>query len=126
MRYIPTLAIMSEGQVIQAGYGLNVPLRVIPVESHRGDLPAAYSFIQVDTDRVIVEAVKKAEDSDDLIVRLYEACGMGARPRLHFNVEIGSASLATLMEQELEPLATTDRSIALGFTPFEIKTVKVG
>jgi alpha-mannosidase len=50
-----------EGRVVQAGYALNVPLRVVPLQPQHGQRPAKASFLQVDSPCVIVEAVKRAE-----------------------------------------------------------------
>ncbi|MFH1742920.1 MAG: glycoside hydrolase family 38 C-terminal domain-containing protein, partial [bacterium] len=63
------------GGVVRAGYELNVPLKSVAVKSSKGALPVENSFIQVDAENIIVEAVKKAEDSNNVILRLYEAHG---------------------------------------------------
>lgn len=39
---------------------------------HRGKLPKEQSFIKVDKKNVMVTALKKAEDTDDTVLRLYE------------------------------------------------------
>ncbi|MBM7551532.1 alpha-mannosidase [Thalassobacillus pellis] len=39
---------------------------------HKGSLPQVNSFASVDQDNVIITAMKKAEDNDDMIVRFYE------------------------------------------------------
>ena len=93
-----------EGGVVRAGYELNVPLRVTPVEGAGGDGPTSASFLEVDAPNVIVEAVKKAEDGDDIIVRLYEAEHKAAHARLRFGFPIRAASEVNLMEEEAKPL----------------------
>src|SRR5436309_5182677 len=72
-----------EAGVIEAAEDLNLPLEVVhsslPVGSSR-------SVIDVDTPQVIVEAIKRAEDSDATIVRLYEA--WGGRCRAHIRTTL--------------------------------------
>ncbi|MGC9468682.1 MAG: alpha-mannosidase, partial [Anaerolineae bacterium] len=63
------------GGVIQEAYALNVPLRVIETDAHTGPAPREHALIEVGSPDIVIEAVKKAEDSDDIILRLYEAAG---------------------------------------------------
>jgi alpha-mannosidase len=114
-----------EGCVAQAGYALNVPLRVVPTQPRSGPAPAKASFLQIDAPNVIVEAVKKAEDGNDVILRLYECEHRGTRTTLRFNFPVASAAEATLMEEPLTPLKIKGGSAALEFRPFEIKTLRV-
>jgi alpha-mannosidase len=114
-----------EGGVIRAGYELNVPLRITAVEGAGGDGPISASFLEVDAPNVIVEAVKKAEDGNDIIVRLYEAEHKAAHARLHFGLRIRAASEVNLMEEEAKPLTIRSDGVTLEFRPFEIKTVRI-
>jgi alpha-mannosidase len=108
------------GRVIQAGYGLNIPIDVIAVTVHAGALPVSWSLIDPGNDQVIVEAVKKAETSDALIIRLYESTGANASSTMTFGLPIGSISQTNLIERNLQPVTQP-----LTFTPFEIRTVQV-
>ncbi len=67
--------------------------------------PGSASFLSVDAPNVVVSAVKKAEDGDDLIVRCYET--------------EGRATKATL------DLGLVNRSWTGTFRPLEIKTLRV-
>ncbi|RRJ61958.1 alpha-mannosidase [Paenibacillus oralis] len=90
-----------------------------------GDLARLRQFVEVDHPNVMVEAVKKAEDSGHLIVRLYETAGAGARAGLAFGFECSVIEEADLLENPLRLLAEGQRSVNLQFTPFEIKTIRV-
>jgi len=114
-----------DGGVIRAGYELNVPLRITPVEGAGGDGPTSASYLEVDAPNVIVEAVKKAEDGNDIIVRLYEAEHKAAHARLRFDFPIRAASEVNLMEEEPVSLSVRQNGVTLDFRPFEIKTVRV-
>jgi len=48
---------------------------------------------------VVVEAVKRAEDSDDLIIRLYECEHRDTRATLRFGFPVAAVSEANLMEE---------------------------
>ena len=58
---------------------LNQPLVAFEVPSHDGKLGKEFSMLSVSTPAVDVRAVKKAEHSDYVIVRLQELCGQEAK-----------------------------------------------
>jgi alpha-mannosidase len=113
------------GEVIQRAYELNVPLRFIATDSHPGALPAQASLLQVDQPNVIVEAVKKAEDGDDLIVRLYESTGATTSATVRISLPVKAAALVNLLEEDATPISMHDGSVALTFTPYEIQTLRL-
>jgi alpha-mannosidase len=56
---------------------LNQPLIAFESSKHEGRLGKTFSILRLNNDRVRVLALKKAEDSDELIVRLVELDGRG-------------------------------------------------
>jgi alpha-mannosidase len=80
------------------------PIAVIE-SFHQGPLAQTDSFVNVNRDNIIVSAIKKAEDNDDLIVRVYETNK--------------SATTATI------ELPRWKRVIKADFKPCEIKTFRV-
>jgi len=117
------------GGVIQAGYELNIPLKFTTLEKNPGELPvefpASFSFITVDAENIIVETIKKAEDCDDIIIRLYEAYGMSNRATIKVGCEIESAHLTNMLEQDISDLEINSDLFSLDFKPFEIHTVRL-
>lgn len=115
-----------QGRVVQAGYELNIPLRVTTCDVHAGSLPPCDSTLQLDVANVIVEAVKKAEDSDAAIIRLYETDGASAHTRLSFNTDLTRVELVNLVEESISVLPiTSERSLELTFGVYEIQTVRI-
>ena len=57
------------------GWQYGTPLTVISTDAHKGELPAEKSFVSVETPGVVLAALKKAEDSDGLVIRLFEIEG---------------------------------------------------
>ncbi|MCD6287415.1 MAG: hypothetical protein J7M39_16030, partial [Anaerolineae bacterium] len=74
---------------------------------------------------VVIEAVKRAEDGDDIVIRLYEATGASVDAALSLNFPVAAASEADLMENVLEVLDVVEGAVRLSFTPFEIKTLRL-
>jgi alpha-mannosidase len=119
---MPHLGGFREAGVIEASEDLNAPLRT--VFSNLGD-GAAASMVEVDTRQVIVEAIKRAEDSNATIVRLYEAWGRPCRTRIKTTLAAGRASLCDLLERERSEVQVRGGELELDFSPFKIVTLKL-
>ena len=111
-----------EAGVIAAAEDLNSPLRMVP-----GSLPAGTrrSLVEIDTPQVVVEAIKRAEDSDATIVRLYEAWGGRCTTRVRTTLPFTRAFLCDLLERETEEVHVSDGALELELTPFKILTLKL-
>ncbi len=119
---MPHPADFREARVIEAAEDLNVPLR----PAH-GSLPAGVSrsLIAVDTPQVMVEAIKQAEDSDAVVVRLYEAWGRPCMAHVQATVPAARAYLCDLLERNQQEVSVHDGDIKLELTPFQIVTLKL-
>ena len=103
---------LEQSDVIQKSYELNQPLWI------GGEVEQMFTVSNPD---IVVESVKKAEDSDAIIIRMYETKGGNATTALNFTKSIKSAYLVDLMEENEKE---TDLS-KIEFHGFEIVTVKV-
>ena len=106
-----------EAGVIDAAEDLNSSLRVVPTNLPLGK---SRSLVEVDSPQVIVEAIKRAEDSEAVIVRLYEAWGRPCQVRIKTTVPHARVVVCDLLERER---STT--SLELAFRPFQIVTLKL-
>ncbi len=61
----------EQARVWRQAHQHNAPLACVQTGAHGGDLPAEFSFIEVDSPYLVVTAIKKAEDRDSLIVRFF-------------------------------------------------------
>ncbi len=114
------------GRVIQAAAELNVPLRCRPIAPASGSRPVRGSFLSVDAPGIMIEAVKKAEDDEGLVVRLYEAYGQATSVFLQFGHPVARAEVVDLLEENGQSLPIAGGKIGLSFRPFEIKSLKIG
>jgi alpha-mannosidase len=110
---------------LQQGYDLNYPLLTRQAEKHAGSLPETHSFLQVEQNNVVVTAMKKAEESNDFIVRFYEWAGKAGDVRLKFSVPIQSATEANLVEKTGDALSVHGEEVSVPTKPYEVRTVQV-
>jgi alpha-mannosidase len=70
--------------------------------------------------------LKKAEDSDDIIVRLFEPYGSRGQATLRSSLPLRSAHLVNILEENLGELDVKDEtSVRLSFTPFQVISLKL-
>lgn len=113
-----------EAGTVQQAYLLNQPLCAVSVGAQQGVLPDAYSLLETDRENVIIETAKFAEDSDAVIVRLYEAYNARTDVTLTAGFDFKRAMLCDLMENEVQALEADGRTVKLPVLPYEILTVK--
>lgn len=77
-------------------------------------------FVLTGNPHIVVETIKRAEDGNGTIIRLYEDAGKEATISLTLNIK-GEAVETNLLEKEIGPI---DLSV-IKFTPFEIKTILI-
>ena len=113
-----------EAGVMRRGYEFNYPLIALVGDNHPGDLPPSFSFLEVRPDNVIVEVLKRAYDSDEFILRLYEIHGESCEASIKLPCEISSACQTDLMERETGDVEFEGGVLKVQMSPYEIKTIK--
>jgi alpha-mannosidase len=115
----------KEAGTIPQAYLLNNPMTTVIKNNAGGSISEEYSFVSSDCDNVIIEAVKKAEDSDDIIVRLYECYNRRSDVCLTFAKDIKAAYECDMLENNIEAVVSEGNSVYFKMKPFEIKTLKI-
>ena len=93
--------------------------------AQKGAWPERFSLACVDADNIILETVKRAEDSDALILRLYETWNRATDCSIRFGRLMEMAAQCDMMEENEDLLQVEGNRLRLHFRPFEIKTLKV-
>jgi alpha-mannosidase len=121
----PHMGTWQTAGTVARGREFNYVLHTMQVEAHEGELPPTHSFFGVDGTHVTLTALKKAEDSNALIARIYEWAGESDQVTLTPPPGVKSATLVNLMEKpEGDPLKVTDGKVTVPVTPYEIQTVR--
>lgn len=96
----------------------------IPANS-QGVLPGEFSFLQLSPDNLVLSALKKAEDSDGVILRFYETKGELTAAEIKLFREIKRLTKVDLLENEEDELPVDGDVIKLEVKPFEIVSLKL-
>ena len=83
------------------------------------------SMVSADAPNVIIETVKRAEDGDGLIIRLYESQRKRGLVSVRFGCVVESAWITNLLEENESALGVDESSIQLNLKPYQIVTLRV-
>jgi alpha-mannosidase len=122
----PHAGTWKDAMTVRHGWEYDYPLSATVTTAHAGPMPAEHSFASVSPENVVLTAVKKAEDSNGLIFRVYEWAGKEATVEFHVPAGATGATVTNLMEAaEGSALAVTGDVVKAPIKPFEILTVRV-
>ncbi|MEK8213891.1 alpha-mannosidase [Paenibacillus sp. FSL L8-0463] len=108
------------GQTVKQAWFLNAPIRY--TEGH-AEQPSR-SMFALSGDTAMISAVKKAEDSDCLIVRIHDYSGSSNMLELTSSLQIHGWRETNLMEQP-DGEMHNDAGICFVLEPYEIKTFEI-
>ncbi len=115
----------KQGGVVEQAYALNRPL-VAAQACGDGSVADAFSLVKCDKKNVIIETIKKAEDSDAIVIRAYDAYNRRGNVNFTFGFDIKKAYLCDLMENKLSELDISDgRTVTTNVSTFEVVTIMV-
>ena len=122
----PHAGTWKDALTVRHGYEYNYPLTAVVTTAHGGALPAEHSFASVGPENVVLTAVKKAEDAQGLIFRVYEWAGKEATAEFHVPPGATGATVTNMMETpEGGALAVTGDVVKAPIHPYEILTIRV-
>ncbi len=105
---------------------LNSKLKSFVSTKHQGLLGNSFSFLSSDNDQVFVRALKRAEASDEYVVRVYEMGGKQTqRATLTFASDIAEATEADGTEKTKGAASFSGKGLQVVIKPFSVKTFKV-
>jgi alpha-mannosidase len=107
-----------EAGIVGEAACFNVPLRATSAA-------VPESFAAVGDPNLVLDTIKRAEDSDALVVRLYEAHGARGRARVRVAEPFSSARRANALEDDGEALEVEGDEVLVPYRPHEIITIKL-
>ena len=116
---LPHAGSAASGDTIEEAVKLNLPVRCLR-DAAAGGVPA----LRCAHRGVAIDAVKKAEDSDALIVRVHECRGGRAVTELVPGFRMKAWAKCNILEQETGE-RTEGSSVPVSLTPFQLQTYKI-
>jgi alpha-mannosidase len=115
---------------IAAAYALNDPLIVLERGEEASDLSSPphltlSALLAVDRPNIVIETIKRAEDGQGIIVRLYESQRQRGPVTLTPGFNLGSVWQTNLLEENQVALTPEDNSVTLFVKPYQIVTLRL-
>ena len=106
-----------------AARAFNQPMAAFITNRHNGAIGTEYSFGSISNRDVIIRAIKKAENSNEIIVRVNEGANKTAENvELSLSNGIISAKEVYATEDEIKPADVVDGKLVFSLAPYEVKT----
>lgn len=116
----------EKGNVPAEAQAFRCPPKAIFSYGHTGALPPSASFLEIKGEGVSVEAVKKAEANNNMIVRLLNPTGAPKTCRVSVNTGIASAQEVRLDEKRIGKLPiAADGTLKVTISPKKILTLEL-
>jgi alpha-mannosidase len=128
---LPFSGDLAVTDAIQQGQVFNHGLRVVGTDLHRGELPAESQLIRVRPEGVLLSGIKKSEEGDMLVLRLFNPTARKATARIECDPALlGKVVEATELDLLERPLPRSGARIdggrvVLGVTGRGIATVGI-
>lgn len=115
----------------RAGEQFNSPLAIVSASVQKGALPAEKSFVEVLTPGIFLAAIKKAEDSKAVVIRVFDMEGKKVTAKIKITDLVKPNSKAVQTDVLERPLAKnsakmTGDTVSVTVPAFGQATVKIG
>jgi alpha-mannosidase len=119
----------TEGNVVSEAFALNSPLIAVPAAGDKRQEGIDH-FLSLDGLPLSLGSLKRAEDGEGLILRLYEPHGNRGRATLRFSRPARHVERVNLLEEadagSVPVLSDDGLSVQLDLRPFEVVSLRVG
>lgn len=109
------------GGTVRQAYFLNQPALAVA----GGAADTGVSLASVDAPNVVLETVKRAEDGDGVILRLYECENARTPVTLTWNGAIASAEADNCIEEKTGEVEVAGNQVRFTIKPYEVKTIRI-
>lgn len=123
---LPHQGELNKAEVVSKAEVLNQRLKAFQTDKHKGEMGRTFSMVSSDNSNVIIKALKKAVDSDEYVVRVYDVAGQGIQSaRLTFAGKLASVVETDGTEKEIAKADFSNNTFDVKVNPFSLKTYKI-
>lgn len=111
----------------QSGKQANEKLLVVvnPIAYANVNLPQERSFFTLDADNIIISTIKKAEDNQSIVLRMYDTNGVNSDVSLHSDLRFKKAISTNLIEEEIKEIPVINDVLKVKVGQYSIETIKL-
>ncbi len=113
------------GNTILEAHDLNAPLQACVVPALSGKWNLSQSFVQIGGTGLRLSSLKKAEDSDEIVLRVYEAIGGRGTAKLETELGIKKALNVNFLEEGATKASSSATGFEFKYTPFSVISLKL-
>jgi len=124
----PHVGDWKEALTYRRGYEINHPLEAISLPQHRvgiGSRPERACFVKITPDNAVLSAFKLAEGSDDIVLRIYDATGEGAKAEISFGFKVSGAKEVDPIENEISTASLQGGTLRMDLRPNDIRSISI-
>lgn len=85
-------------------------------------LPIDWTFLSFDNPCIVLSALKKREDREEIVLRFYNPTPQKQRCEVDFKIPIYLLKELSLLEKEIQVFPLREKKVVAEFNPYEIKT----
>ncbi|MEK6795242.1 MAG: glycoside hydrolase family 38 C-terminal domain-containing protein [Spirochaetota bacterium] len=114
---------VKDSLTVEMGYRFNHPL--IVRECTGGGDRDSISFIKVYANHTVLDTMKRAEDSDDVIVRFYQSKNVRELVNVVLERETARIEETDMLENAIGAVKPTENGFAFTLEPFKVRTFRI-
>ncbi|MGN0179444.1 MAG: alpha-mannosidase, partial [Monoglobaceae bacterium] len=120
---IPHRGSYIDGEIVKRAYAFNNPMIAREINNSDGELEQIFSLVNTTSENIVIDTVKKAENNDNIVFRLYESQNIKGKVKLSFGVDVKKLYLCDLLENIEKEIEVKDNTAEMAVNNFEIVTL---
>ena len=126
LAFYPHKGNWQAGQVFREAMLYNYETRIVQTGRGEGRLDNNSSFIEFESEQIITSALKKAEDGNGYIIRLYNPGKTEVEEKIKFNLNLSAVFLTNLEEKKVNKVTiVNDNYIKIKIASKTIQTYRL-
>ncbi len=116
-----------DGRVPARAATLNQPLVAFQTEAHPGRFGRSFAMLRLDDvkSQVAVRALKKAEDSEEIVLRVQELYGKPAHTRIKFAMPVRTVREINAAEEPVGSFSASHGDMLINLKPYQPRTFAI-
>lgn len=114
----------NKNDVIKHAYKMSNPLIAYKVDNAKGTSNTA-SMVHIENENLIIETIKRSENNDSTIVRLYESGNTRGKATLNYHKKVEEAVECNILEEDKNVIKTEENNVRIEYQPYKIISLKI-